>query len=295
MASHVELTNYINSLSPSAYWRLDETSGSSFDQTGTSTAAAMTIVGDVQPAAQPLIPGDSTGFPIFNPGSYATASRGNVSVPFADVSVSLLVYWTPPVVNGVRLLSVGTSGETTATNFQLLTQIRSDNRLSDFVEYGSGTDQDIVTNQDLDIRYRQPRVLLFTMVRNSTSRVTSFYVNGKLWDTVSYDNSPTGGTSTVFMLSNNTAIGNPASVQSSSMGHVCFFNRQLTSSEVYDMAVAAGVEDGELGYLRFRQAALSGPDLEFLSPATFKVLIAAIDPLIDSGIAFPDDAYTTQE
>lgn len=297
MASHAQLSSYISSLAPVAYWKLDESSGTAFAQSGSSTAASMTAVGTVLPGDVALIPGDTTGFVTLPPGTYTTASRGNVVVPVTNITVSCIIKYPGPALTQIRILQLIAAGDTVATNSQILLFIDSaDQNFQDFVEYSAGTNQDIISEKRLDPRYAiGDGVLVFTTTRNAATNTQKFYLNGVLFDTVSYANDPTGGTSTFFVIGNHTgSLINTPTQQNVSFGHMCFFDRVLSDSEVYGIADNAGLAD-PLGELRFAADAVNVPDLTILRNNVSKTLLCAIDPLVDISVAFPDDAYTTED
>lgn len=305
MASNAELTAYINSLSPVCYWRMDEASGTTFAQTGSSTAGAMTATGTVTAANAELIPGDSARFATFSSGGYTSASRGNVTVPFTDVSISYLIRFYPPnaSANNIFALTLMGSGDASATTnaqtYQYFTPTTG--YFNEIMEYGTGVNELVTTQQPLDLRFfvaNTDNTFLVTTVRNSVAKQLSTYINGKLFDQQTYANNPTGGTAAgvVFSLSNNTAVGIQAGVNPSSIGHVCMFNRLLTAQEVVDMSQAAGHYDAAANQVRFISSSDSvGPSNALLDPDVEKVLFTAVDPLIDISVAFPQDAYTVEE
>lgn len=299
MASHAELTSYINSLAPIAYWTMSEASGT-FAQTGSSTAAALTPTGTILYRNRELIPGDTTKFATFTAGSYANGSRGNITVPSSTLSASALVYFVPPVDSGVgqlRVLQIGASGETEATNYQLMAHLRSDGRLADLHESGAGVNTDMITDKSIDPRYTigSGRPLLFTITRNNTTKLCRIYVNGVFFEEVSYTTAPTGGTSAVFVLGHHPTISGNTSVQPVTYGHVSYFQRVLSDEEVRGMADAAGLLDVPAGVARFPVSNALNPTLNVLDQTVSKSLICAIDPLIDISVAFPDDAYSVGE
>ena len=278
---------------------MSEASGT-FAQTGSSTAAALTGTGTILYRNQELIPGDTTKFATFQPGSYANGSRGNITVPAVTMSFSALVHYVPPVNSGVsqvRVLQIGASGETEATNYQLLAYLRSDGRMADLHENGAGVNTDVITDKLIDPRYiiGNGRPLLFTFTRNNTTKLCRFFINGVLFEEVPYTTAPTGGTSTVFVLGHHPTISGNTSVQPVTHGHVCYWQRVLTDSEVRGMADAAGLLDAPAGIVRFPTDTELGPSIDVLDQSVSKSLICAIDPLIDISVAFPDDAYSVGE
>lgn len=300
MASHAELTAYINSLVPLVYWRMSELTNTSFSQTGSSTAGAMTPTGTVTAADAPLIPGDSTAFATFSNGGYTSAARGNVAVPFGDVSVSYLIRFYPPHSSSANIFSLtlmGSGDSSSTTNAQTYQYfVPTTGIFNEIMEYGTGVNELVSTVYPLDLRFfvnGTDNVFMITTVRDSVAKVLSTYVNGKLFDRQTYANNPTGGTAAgvVFSLSNNTAVGIVAGGNPTTLGHVCLFNRKLNEQEIIGMAQSAGKYDGDLGSVRF---AAEAPSID-LDTSVTKTLLCAIDPLIDISVAFPDDSYKFEE
>lgn len=276
---------------------MDESSGTTFAQSGSSTAAAFTSVGSVVPSNAELIPGDSTKFATFNAGSYATAAKGNVVLPFTTLTTACIVKWQPPLSASMRLLSFGGNGETEAVNYMIHDELLSDTSMHDLFESGAGTNTDIPTSKTLDPRYNSPvtSVPLFLVVsRNNTTKKTRFYVNGKLFEEVSYSGAPSGGTSSIFVLSQNTAWGIAASPQPFTFGHVSYFDRVLSDEEVFGMASSAGLADAGINEVRFDAEYTTAPTQTILNRDVNKILLTAVDPLIDISVAFPDDAYSEE-
>lgn len=299
MASHAELTSYINSLLPIVYWRMDESTGTSFAQTGTSTAGSMSGAGATTAGNATLIPNDTTLFATFGPTGYASASRGNVAVPFGDVTISYLIRFYPPLssanIFALSLMGLGDSASTTnAQTYQYFTP--SNATFNEIMEYGTGANELVTSVNPLDLRFSlvgADNTFMVTTVRNSVSKQLSTYVNGRLFDQQTYANNPTGGTAAgvVFSLSNNTVVGIQAGNNTTTLGHVCMFNRLLTEQEVVGLAQAAGRYDVGAGDFRFASYA----DPIAADPNCVKTLLCAIDPLIDISVAFPDEAYTYEE
>lgn len=299
MPSHVELSSYISNLSPIVYWKLDETSGTSFTQSGSSTAGSMVATGVFTAADTELIPGDTTKFIKFGNSGYATATRGDVTVPFGDVTISYLIKFFPPFASAnifaITLMGSGdTSLTTNAQTYQYFTP--SNATFNEIMEYGTGVNELVTSQNSLDLRFYlvgSDNTFLVTTVRNSVSKILTTYINGKIFDQQSYSNNATGGTSAgvVFSLSSNTTVGIAAGANPLALGHVCIFNRTFTDAEVAGLAQAAGRYDGPNSSVRFQNV----PESALSSASVSKTLLCAVDPLVDISVAFPDDAYTTED
>jgi hypothetical protein len=293
------LKTSILALSPLVYWPLDETSGSSFAQLGTSTVGPMVASGTFTPGGQQLIPNDNTNFLQFGSGSSAIASRGNISGALETLSVSYIIKFNNPISSTLLYpIAFGASGETLATNF-LIQHIfnPSSSNFSYLWEYSGGTNEQVDFPAMLDLRYINNLLIdtttwLITTVRDSVAKTVSLYINGRLITTNAYTNNPAGGTSTaaVFSLGNYSVFGMASNTNLFTMGHVCLFNRVLTTNEVQNLATTSGLADPLTGPVF---DVVNNTDI-LVNPEVLKVLYCAIDPLIDISVAFPEDAYTTE-
>lgn len=264
----------------------------------------MSATGSVTAGSAELISGDSARFALFSSGGYTSASRGNVTVPFGDVTISYLIRFYPPYsssanIFGLSLMGLGDSASTTnAQTYQYFTP--TDGKFNEIMEYGTGANELVTTRYPLDPRFfvnGADNTFLVTTVRNSITKQLSTYINGKLFDRQTYTNNPTGGTAAgvVFSLSNNTAVGIQAGASSSAIGHVCMFSRTLTEQEVLGIADAAGRVDSTPNSVRFPSTIPQETTESALQPWVTKALLCAVDPLIDISVAFPDEAYTNEE
>jgi hypothetical protein len=301
MASSSELYNAITALSPSVYWTLDESSGNAIQQ-GSSTAGNLAFSGTFQQAATELIPGDSTRFVSLN-GGKGTATRGNITVPVRSFSVTFLIKIPQtPVQSNATFFSIGATGETTATNFQFLYRYSAYPSTQTLWEYGEGTDELLdpiayIYNKHDGSEFNTTKHV--TIVKDSSNKTFSIFINGYLKQTLQYVNEPTGGTSTSFFIGG-AAVAAPTETLTMSMGHFAFFQRALTPQEVVDLSKASGFmpEDYQLGTLEF---ALSDEDSEqFANLQTIKqnleysankLLSVSPDPLIDPSLLAGSEAY----
>jgi hypothetical protein len=281
------------------YWPLDETSGSSFAQLGSSTVGPMIASGTFTPAGQQLIPNDNTSFLQFGSGSSANATRGNISGALETLSISYIIKFNNPISSTLLYpIAFGAVGETLATNF-LLQHIfnPSSSNFTYLWEYSGGTNEQVDISSILDLRYLNSSLIdttswQITTVRDSATKTILLYINGRLISTNTYTNNPAGGTSAaaVFSLGNYSVFSMASNTNLFTMGHVCLFNRVLTTNEVQNLATSSGLADP-----------LTGPVFEVINntdilvnPEVLKVMYCAIDPLIDISVAFPEDAYTTE-
>jgi hypothetical protein len=301
MASSSELYNAITALSPSIYWTLDESSGNAIQQ-GSSTAGNLAFSGTFQQAATELIPGDSARFVLLD-GGKGTASRGNITVPFRSFSATFLINIpeTPTQVNAT-MFSIGATGETAATNFQFLYRHVAYPLTRTLWEYGDGSDEILDTivsiyNKHDGSEFNTTKHV--TIVKDSSNKTLSIFINGYLKQTLQYVNEPTGGTSTSFFIGGAAAAA-PTETTIISMGHFAFFQRALTPQEVVDLTKASGFmpADYEIGTPEFslmdedsEQFANLQTIKQNLEYSANKLLSVSPDPLIDPSLLAGSEAY----
>lgn len=223
------LYDLILSLSPTAYWKLDEASGTFADSSGNGNT--LTGAGTFSYQGAALYPRSPTDRFV----KLAASARVEMSGVPAGVSVPITGSWTvtglygPPATG--YMFGIGGNGETAATNFQLSLATSGGGVLS-FWESGSGT------NRQID--YFATAVLSpanFTMVKRAGSLTVDLYINGLFAASGTYTVEPTGGSSVT------TGIGSVSSAASGAMaaGHVAFFNGvELSDDDIIDIARAAG-------------------------------------------------------
>jgi hypothetical protein len=301
MASSSELYNAITALSPSIYWTLDESSGNAIQQ-GSSTAGDLVFSGIFQQAATELIPGDSARFVSLD-GGKGTASRGDLILPFGSFSATFLIKVPAVPQNTSTIFSVGASGETTATNYQMLYRFNTYPEMYIFWEYGS-SGSDVALNAETRL-YRNKydgtefQTKHVTLVKDSSTKTVYTYINGFLIESLSYSNEPSGGTSASFFIGGSAAAV-PSETLTMSMGHFAFFQKVLTHQEVVDLTKASGFMpvDYQFGTPEFslmdedsEQFANLQTIKQNLEYSANKLLSVSPDPLIDPSLLAGSEAY----
>lgn len=228
-AASGDLASEILALSPTAYWKLTENSGTFADSSGNGNT--LTGSGTINYRYAALRPNDlSELFP-----RLASSARITMSGVPAGVTAPITGSWSvcavavPPSTGYV--FGIGGLGETAATNFQLA-MYTATGTIQSFWESGSGTDRDVFF---LSAPLGAPCFL--TMVKDASALTVSYYVNGLLAGTGGYTVEPTGGSSV------ETGVGAVAGSGSGAMsaGHVAFFNGTvLTAEQIMRLARAAG-------------------------------------------------------
>lgn len=211
--------------SPLAYWKLDETSGTTLADSsgnGFNLTASGLVLADTQ------LLGDSSRYPYFNSVTSRASRAGTLglSTPVnGDMSYECVVMLPSRVGgNGRRLFGFATSGETEATNYQFQPSLSATTAtMGDFWEYGAGT------NQSVNGRHRvlpcRPTHLAY--VRDVTNGEYRFYVNGELDATATWGNLPTGGGSCATYLGYTTSNSDLMW-----MGHCAIWNSVLAAERI---------------------------------------------------------------
>lgn len=305
MATNQAVLDAITALNPTIYWVMDESSGNPVQQ-GSSTAGSLALSGSFTRANAELIPGDSTKF-LSLTGGKGTASIGNITVPFGTCSFTFIVHVpSAPASSNSTFFSVGATGETTATNFQFLCRYLTYPNLEFFWEYSStGTNVEVDSGARIDSGIYNNTVFQpthVTIVKNSTDKTITTYINGFRRETISYVTEPTGGTSTSFFIGG-AAVAVPSETLTMNIGHFAMFQRLLSQQEVVDLAKASGFMpvDYDLGQAQFEistENAENYATLESIKALDFsasKLLSITLDPLIDPSLLAGAEAYSTTE
>lgn len=191
--------------SPAAYWKLNEASGNFADSSG--GGRTLTVTGS------PVSVYALTGYdpvnttrkgPVVSGGQtdYAShASTLGLSTPITTFSVE----WWGALSTAGDVLGIGASGETSATNFNVLARLTASGLVEVYWEYGSGTDV-IVTSPIAG----GPMGVFghWCVTKDAATREVRMYRNGKLIGLSTYTagEEATGGGSGVFAL-----FGHPGS------------------------------------------------------------------------------------
>jgi hypothetical protein len=174
-------------------------------------------------------------------------------------------------------------------------------------EYGDGSDEFLLPDGSSSIynkydgsEFNSTRHV--TLVKNSTNKTVSIYINGYLKEVLSYINEPSGGTSTSFFIGG-AAVAIPSETLTMSMGHFALFQRVLTPQEVVELTKASGFmpEEYEFGDSEFEvleESVENFATLQSIKETTEysadKLLTISLDPLIDPSLVAGSEAYTLQ-
>ena len=306
MASNLETETVINALSPMVYWKMNETSGTTLAQSGSSTAAALTLYGTYTLANDELIAGDAARFIRFGTDGWGFGTKGDIATPVQETSVSFLMkinadflgYDVAPYV-----FTLGTTGETSATNVQTSMRFLNTNRaISTFYETGSGGDREQNYGLiDPNNFYSSNTVYHIAITRGPDELIPTtikekIYVNG-IFKAIGERGYPSGGGSAKFYV--NTIWDNRVGFDIS-LGHFAIWDRALTREEVYSISEASGYNT--------YASTLAEPDptnntywgtyntiQSNLKQDVTKLLSIPLDPLVDQTIINPEDSYETTQ
>ncbi|AMO58271.1 hypothetical protein GZ77_21320 [Endozoicomonas montiporae] len=217
-----DFTDLVNSLKPLAWYRLNETEGSTLKDSARFYDATATNVQLQQPFV--LFP-ESIGAHFNGSSSLGETQVHSAMQVVSDLTIAALIKPTGTMSGSRYIFSCSSSGETQSTNYLWSLGI-VDGKFRWFQEYSSGSNADAKGSSftfELDKEY------FYLAVRDSTNKVVNFYVNGVLEESKSYTYNPTGGED------NPITLGGVASGSNSFNGHAAelmLFDYQLTAEQV---------------------------------------------------------------
>lgn len=226
--------------SPTAYWKCDEPSGDLVDYSGNAFTLAPTGTSNYQRA--PIVPSSVKSYlrVVGSAGTiyYSRAGTLGLATPITGSwTCEAVVRLEETASSGNhRILVMGASGESTATNYQIYCYITTSGGMGSFWEFGAGgTDNDIISTKSTI-----PKGVAhhFVWRKDATNRLMQFFIDGALIDSIAWAgaNDVTGGSSC------NTAIGDAFGSANSgyTVAHVAFYNKLLSDARIRAHAVAAG-------------------------------------------------------
>ena len=255
--SNSSLESAISALSPKLWYKCTETSGTTITNYGSATGCNLTLAGSYTLNDRELITGDTQKFLHLNAGTSTVGGRaassgiGNLATPLSgDWTISFLLEF-PGTMNASTdywMFSHGSTGESTATNYQFSVSFNTPNALLySFWEYGTGGTNvqptfTNVLNGGLLGGYNvfsatSTNKFIVTIIKDSVEMLLSYYVNGFFKEVISYANEPTGGTGNSIRIG--TATGSEG-VTNSTLGHIFYVDSKLSQSDILNLAYQAG-------------------------------------------------------
>lgn len=225
---------------PTAYWKLDDTSGTSaVDSSG--NGYTLTYSGSYTLADTAIVPTEDTKTIKFGATgkAQATTKLGTSPPLTGDWSIEGIFATLDTASQPVRLLGMGGSGETEVANYQFAVRISTSLQPQIFWEYSAGTDQTVsAANGSTNVTLQSGRPVHLAVVKDGTANTLTFYVNGVKMCAPSYSNEPSGGTDAAVTVQIGADSSNTAEFLA---GHVAFYaGSKLTEARIRAHARAAG-------------------------------------------------------
>lgn len=180
---------------PTAFWKLDEASGTFADSSGNGFHLN-TINGTVTYQSTVCIPTlPAVSFARFgvDSGAYIVGKLGSSPPLTGDwtLEISAMVPALATAINS--LVNMGGNGETEILNYQFQMSTTSAGLFQMFWERVAGTDVAVVSATNIG----EAKPFHLVCVKDGTAKTVSFYVNGMFMSTTTYTLEPTGGTGTI--------------------------------------------------------------------------------------------------
>lgn len=224
---------------PTAYWKVDETAGTTItDYSG--NGHTLTLAGTYSLGRSKLVPTRPTARYLYingGTGNYAgRAGTLGLTMPLNGDWTAEAIVSVADFLSAIRVMfSIMASGETEATNYQILHGFSSVGAPQILWEHSAGTN---ITVSAIVGPMTPINVYHVVAVKDGDANVIKWYLNGVSWGTVSYATEPTGGSSA------NVRLGGDESSLSiiGSIGEVAFYGGvELSAERIAIHAAAAGL------------------------------------------------------
>jgi len=299
--SNSALESAISALSPKLWYKCTETTGTTITNYGSATSCNLTLTGTYTLNNRTIITGDAQKYLQLNGGYAKSTGHGTLTVPMNyDWTISFIMEFISSMSgSNPYMFAVSSSGETEATNFQ--SSVGFDLTSSPIVyapytlwENGAGIDV-FSTFQHALYTIAQGQLFsvgssnkyMVTMVKNSTNKTVTYYLNGARIEAQLYELEPTGGTSADIYLGSQSDL---RASQPSTIGQIFLCDSQLTPTQILNLAYQSGFSNTNT----YTATAISSADLlhfgtyantvSYLSASSTKRLSTTLDPHIDPTI-----------
>lgn len=234
------LANEILLDQPLAYWKFDETGGSTIQNYGSlGTASDLYLTGQWQLGSFKIVPSDNKGY-AYCASSSAFAMGGSLiynTIPYTGSrTTEFIIYPNFDGANYLWILSIGADGETESTNFMSQISLLPTGELTDFWEYGAGTNVTPFSNIKIDGR----GPVHIAVVKDSFLKTVTYFVNGIKGSEVSYLNEPSGGSGINNIRVGRTQVSNGLTSKFA-IAHMALYNTKLSEERILARAKAAGL------------------------------------------------------
>ena len=238
---YLSLESELMADTPAAFWKLDETSGTTFaDSSG--NAFDLTITGTAMKLAQsvliPSLPTTKFVWTGNTSASYASRAGSPITLPINTswTAHCIILVFAPGSTFAPIVVAVANNGNA-VTNHQIQQRFNFGSSVGALWQNGSNTNQSILT-PGFAISQSTAKVISWVTVKDAAAKTLRTYINGKLIRAgVTYANEPTGGSSC------NTYVGNSIDGTLPSdalLGYCALYNSAISESRVVAWAQAAG-------------------------------------------------------
>ena len=223
-----DFTDLVNSLKPLAWYRLNETEGSTlkdsarfYDATATDVQAQETLA---------LFPGTSGAH--FNGNTSLASTEVHSALQVAgNMTIAGLIKPTGSMAGSKYLFHCSTSGEGRSENFLWGFGIR-DGKFRWFHEYSVGSN---VALTGLSFEFQLNTEYFYVAVRDTANKTVHFYINGELEESLVYASDADGGELCPLMIGGTDPGG---SNFEGSAAELMLFDYQMTSDQVMALYTA---------------------------------------------------------
>jgi len=238
---YLSLASELMADTPAAFWKLDETSGTTFaDSSG--NAFDLTITGTGMKLAQsvliPSLPTTKFVWTGNTSASYASRAGSPITLPINTswTAHCIILVFAPGTTFAPIVVAVANNGNA-VTNHQIQQRFNLGSSVGALWQNGSNTNQSILT-PGFAISQSTAQVLSWVTVKDAAAKTLRTYINGKLIRAgVTYASEPTGGSSC------NTYVGNSIDgilPSDALLGYCALYNSAISESRVVAWAQAAG-------------------------------------------------------
>lgn len=238
-APAVSLEDEIKADSPTAFWKMDEASGTFLDSSGNGFHLT-SITGTINYRRSVLIPSlPNTKFAQIPSGSNRaslTSTLGTTPPLTGNWTVEACVCPRFHGANLSRVFTIGGNAETEAQNDQVILIVDGSGGLLRVAwEQGAGSTVSVSSNVNLS----EGCPYHIAAEKNGASNTVSFFVNGIPVAEISYENEPTGGTGGLVVTIGESPDG--ADTGDFVVGYVAFYNGvNLSGDRIFAHARAGG-------------------------------------------------------
>jgi hypothetical protein len=231
--------------SPMAFWKLDETSGSTFaDSSGNGYDLNIGGGGGIilaQSAVVPALP--STSFPYFGNSTASRSGALGFTTPITGAwTVEFILMYGAPGTNIVPF-TISNNGETSADNIQIQIDLNISSTLACEWENGNGTNRSATMNYSVLPVYSPPRH--FMVVKTDSAANSGqflLYVNGRLRrgvNAISVTSDPSGGSAAGTYIG--SYVSGATIPTDSVMAYTAVYGSALSATRAVAHAQAAGL------------------------------------------------------